>query len=190
MQQIQIPSGTTVPIDCGANGSSVTNAGPSGVYYRDESPVDATTYDGQLAANASITLTGTQFVYAPSSASLLVVASSPAGAATTTETVNTVAASGSAVTLPDVTVATMHDVTLTAASVAFTFPTLTAGKSFTLRLTQDATGGRTATWPAGTKWAGGAAPILSTGAGKQDVLTFFSISGAAWSGGVVGLDIR
>lgn len=105
------------------------------------------------------------------------------------ETVNTVTSSGASVTLPDVSVATMHDVTLTA-NCTFTFPTAAPGKSFTLRLAQDATGSRTVTWPAGTRWASATAPTLSTGAGKVDVLTFFCIAGANWSGGVVGLDIR
>lgn len=105
------------------------------------------------------------------------------------ETVNTVSTSGAALTLPDVTTATIHDITLTA-NCTVTFPSLAAGKSFTVRLTQDATGSRTVTWPATVRWPGGVAPVLSTGAGKQDILSFVSVGGLAWSGFVAGQDLR
>lgn len=42
----------------------------------------------------------------------------------------------------------------------------------TLAITQDATGGRTVTWPASVKWPGGTAPTLTTTGGKKDVITF------------------
>lgn len=101
------------------------------------------------------------------------------------ENVNTVAASGAAQTLPDVTTATIHYVTLTAACT-FTFPTAAAGKSFTLVLIQDATGSRTATWPASVKWAGGTAPTLTTTAAKRDVLSFMCADGSTWVGFTAG----
>lgn len=97
------------------------------------------------------------------------------------ESVNTVTASGSAQTLPDVTVATMHDVTLTA-NCTFTFPTAGAGKSFSLRTVQDATGSRTVTWPAAVKWAGGNAPTLSTAASSVDAFAFVCFDGTRWEG--------
>lgn len=111
------------------------------------------------------------------------------GTSSPTETVNTVAASGTTETLPDVDTATIHDVTLTA-GCTFTFPTAAAGKSFLLRLTQDATGGRAVTWPAGVKWTQGTAPSLSTGGGKADVLQFVCIGGTSWLGFLVGIDVR
>jgi hypothetical protein len=92
------------------------------------------------------------------------------------ESVNTVSASGSALTLPDVTTATMHDVTLTA-NCTFTFPAAGAGKSFSLRLVQDGTGSRTVTWPGTVKWAGGTAPTLSTAAGAVDTFAFVCFDG-------------
>lgn len=95
------------------------------------------------------------------------------------ENVNTVAASGSTQTLPDVTTATMHDITLTA-NCTFTFPAAGAGKSFSVRLVQDGTGSRTATWPAAVKWAGGTAPTLSTAASAVDALAFVCIDGSNW----------
>ena len=54
------------------------------------------------------------------------------------------------------------------------FTTPTTGTSVTLMIRQDATGSRTITWGTSYKWPGGAAPVLSTGAGKRDVFSFIS----------------
>jgi hypothetical protein len=101
------------------------------------------------------------------------------------ETVNTVAAAGAAQTLPDVPTATINRLTLTAACTV-SFPTAAAGKSFTLVLAQDATGGRTVTWPGTVKWAGGTAPTLTAAAGKVDVFTFVCADGTNWLGFTAG----
>jgi hypothetical protein len=50
-----------------------------------------------------------------------------------------------------------------------------------LKIVQDGTGGRTATWPAEIKWPNGVTPVLSTGAGDVDIITFFYDS-ANWFG--------
>ena len=43
-----------------------------------------------------------------------------------------------------------------------------------LKIIQDATGSRTVTaWDADIKWAGGAAPTLTTGAGTIDICSFY-----------------
>lgn len=49
---------------------------------------------------------------------------------------------------------------------------LSAGKTYQLLITQDATGSRLVTWPANVKWAGGTAPTLSTAAAKKDLVVF------------------
>ena len=60
-------------------------------------------------------------------------------------------------------------------------PTATAGKSFILILTQDGTGGRTATFTS-VKWPGGVAPTITTTATTgRDILTFVS-DGTNWYG--------
>lgn len=104
------------------------------------------------------------------------------------ENVNAVAASGAAVTLPDVSTATMHRVTLTA-NTTITLPTPGAGKSFTVELVQDATGGRTVAWatPSGAvRWPGGTAPTITATANAIDVITFACIGGNNWYGFVAG----
>lgn len=100
------------------------------------------------------------------------------------ENVNVVAASGAAQTIPDVTVATLNRVTLTA-NCTLTFPTAAAGKSFMIALVQDATGSRTVVWPGNVKWSAGTAPTLTTTAAKVDLLSFYCFDGANWLGAVV-----
>jgi hypothetical protein len=99
--------------------------------------------------------------------------------------VNTVAASGTAQTLPDGSVAQIHDVTLTG-NCTFTFPDVAPGKHFRLVLRQDGTGSRLVTWPASVKWAGGAAPTLTTAASSIDVVDVSSPDGVIWVATVAG----
>lgn len=63
----------------------------------------------------------------------------------------------------------------------FTMPTVTAGASFTLFLTQ--AGSFTATFT-GVRWSGGTAPTITTGANKVDILSFIS-NGTHWYGAAV-----
>lgn len=56
-----------------------------------------------------------------------------------------------------------------------------------LYLTQDATGSRTAAWPAAVKWDGGSAPPLSTAAGAVDCIVLRSVTGGAtWLANMAG----
>lgn len=109
-----------------------------------------------------------------------------------TESLVTNAATTGAVSLNQA-LATVFNNTLTG-NTTFTFDNpVGAGRvsSFTLLLTQDGTGGRTVTWPATVKWPGGAAPGLSTGANKKDMLTFLTIDGGAtYLGALVASDVR
>jgi hypothetical protein len=66
---------------------------------------------------------------------------------------------------------TVQILTLTG-NCTFTFPTATAGESFTLLLRQDGTGGRTVTWPANVRWPGGTAPTITSTASRQDKYVF------------------
>ena len=79
---------------------------------------------------------------------------------------------------------TLQILTLTG-NCTFTFPTATAGKSFTLLLKQDATGSRTVTWPAAVKWPGGTAPTITSTASKLDKYVFTS-DGTNWYGSNAG----
>lgn len=73
---------------------------------------------------------------------------------------------------------------------AFTFATsIESGvhTSFELFLKQDATGGRTATWPAGVVWVDGTAPVLNADSDEFTLLKFQTIDGGStWFGSYSG----
>jgi hypothetical protein len=58
------------------------------------------------------------------------------------------------------------------ANATFTFVDPAGPGSFTLRLLQDSTGGRVATWPAAVKWPGGTVVPLSVASGAYDLFVF------------------
>ena len=101
------------------------------------------------------------------------------------EVINTVASAGTAQTIAEPAVKSINDFTLDNASpCVLTFPTATAGTSFTLILRQSGST-RTVTWPGGIKWAGGVPPTLSTATGSIDFFSFVYVT--AWNGFVAGL---
>ena len=71
-------------------------------------------------------------------------------------------------------------------NVTYTFPTPVAGKSFILVQKQDATGGRTVTWPASVDWPSATAPTLTATALRADKFVFTAIDGSNWLGSVAG----
>ncbi len=61
--------------------------------------------------------------------------------------------------------------------------------SFTLVWTQGSSDW-TATWPASVDWAGGSAPDVTSGSGKIDIYTFFTMdAGTIWYGFQAGADM-
>ena len=78
----------------------------------------------------------------------------------------------------DLSLANIFSFTL-AANCTFTFtnpPSAGTSALATIIITQDGTGGRTASFTS-AKYTDGSAPVLSTGAGDIDVLTFFTVDG-------------
>lgn len=63
------------------------------------------------------------------------------------------------------------------------------GQAFTIRLEQDGGGPRTVTWFSTIKWAGGAAPTLTTTANKADTFLFIRTGTDTYDGFIVGQDI-
>ncbi len=105
------------------------------------------------------------------------------------ETVSTVTSTAS--TTLNLANGNVFGVTLNVATTTFTFSGATSGKacSFSLYLTQNATGNRAVAWPGAVKWAGGTAPTISTAANAVDVLVFESLDGGTtWFGSLVGTD--
>ena len=95
------------------------------------------------------------------------------------ESVVAIGNSGTTQTL-SLTSGTVQTVTMTG-NCTFTMPTATAGKSFILICTQDATGSRTGVFTS-VKWPAGTAPTLTTTATTGvDILTFVA-NGTSWFG--------
>jgi hypothetical protein len=95
------------------------------------------------------------------------------------ETAPAIANSGTAVTLA-LASGTVLSYTLTG-NCTFTMPTATSGTSFIVRLIQDATGSRTATFT-GVKWPGGTVPTITTTASTGvDIISFVCIA-SVWYG--------
>jgi hypothetical protein len=98
---------------------------------------------------------------------------------------NVAANSSTALTI-DLTAGNVHTVAMTG-NCTFTFSNPIADddcSSFTLILTQDGSGSRTATWPASVDWPGGSAPTLTTTATTgRDMLMFVTVDGGVvWLG--------
>ena len=75
----------------------------------------------------------------------------------------------------DVALGRVATVTLGAAGRTMAAPTNLKVGTYILRVYQDATGSRTiTTWNSVFKWTAAVAPVLSTGASKLDIITFFS----------------
>ncbi|MEO7905186.1 MAG: hypothetical protein ABIR91_05345 [Candidatus Saccharimonadales bacterium] len=105
------------------------------------------------------------------------------------ETVSTANATGA--TTLNLANGNVFNMTLTGnATLSFSGATVGRACAFSLYLRQDATGGRTTTWPASVKWSGGA-PTLTTTANAVNILVFESIDGGTtWFGSLVGADFK
>ena len=105
---------------------------------------------------------------------------------------STALTSGTSVTL-DLNAGTVFTITLAHNIGTFTWsnPASSGYASvFSLKVTQDGTGGRTISWPASVDWASGTAPTLSSGANDVDVFVFFTVDGGpTYSGFTSGKDL-
>ena len=77
-------------------------------------------------------------------------------------------------------------------NTTFTFsnpPATGIAGSFTLIIIQDGTGGWVTTWPGTVDWPSGVAPVLTTGIGDVNILSFLTVdAGARWYGFTGGID--
>lgn len=84
----------------------------------------------------------------------------------------TTATAGGTTTL-DLSAGNFQKVTMGAGNTTIALSNIPNSATVSISVIQDATGGRTVTWPASVKWVGGGAPTLSTGAGKRDQFAFW-----------------
>ena len=95
------------------------------------------------------------------------------------EYINANTATTGATTL-DISSGNFFNLTLTG-NTTFTYTNAPSGRmvSFTIAVKQDATGGRTITWPSGTKWPGGVAPPATTAANAIDIWSVMTYDGGS-----------
>lgn len=107
-------------------------------------------------------------------------------------TENSIAVTAAATTTIDCSLGNVFAVAMNASITTLTINNVPASGrvyNMTLKLKQDGTGSRSVTWPASVKWAGGAAPTLTSGANKVDYITLYTDDGGAnWHGFVGGLN--
>ena len=103
-----------------------------------------------------------------------------------TLTYDQVVANGSSGASPTITWGngSIQTITLSAATVTFTFVAPLGPGRLQIFLTQDGSGGRLAVWPASVKWINSTIPTLSTAAGATDIATFTWDGTTYW--GVLG----
>lgn len=111
-----------------------------------------------------------------------------AGYALIKYTERSAAVSSSGTATLDLSTGRLFAVTLAAnTTIAFSNVPTSGVTSCTLELIQDATGGRTVTWPASVTWAGGTAPTISSAANALDVVTLYTRDGGTtWRGFLAG----
>jgi hypothetical protein len=165
-----VQSGSTVQV-------SVNNLLPSTVVLT----TSAQTLTNKTIAYASNTLTD---VAGTTAAQTLTNKTIEAGTFTNGYTEEVATANTSTAYTIDLAGGSVQVLTLTG-NCTFTFPTATAGKGFILLLKQDATGSRTATWPAAVKWPSGTAPTITATALKLDKYVF-TADGTNWYGSGAG----
>ena len=102
------------------------------------------------------------------------------------------ASSGNGTVTLDIENGNVFQHTASGGNVTFAFSNPSAsGKScaITLKWIQDSSD-RTITWPGSVDWAGGSAPDVTSGSGKVDVYTFFTVdAGTTWYGFQAGADL-
>jgi hypothetical protein len=163
-----------------------------GTYTSAGTTLARTTILASSASGAAITLSGTSNVFSSYPAERAVmtdVAQTLSNKKIQAYSEATTSASSSTAYTVDLSTANIFTISMTG-NCTFTFsnpPASGTSFSFMLILTQDATGSRTATWPASVKWPNGSTPTLTTTANKVDILNFITVNGGTTYYGALSL---
>lgn len=96
--------------------------------------------------------------------------------------------SGATATL-DCSLGNQHRITMPAGNITIALSNITNSQIILISITQDSGGSRTVTWFSTIRWAGGAAPTLTTTASKRDVFGFIRTGSGTYDGFVVGQNL-
>jgi len=188
IQGIQGSTGSTGPQGVqGATGIGATGATGATGNVGQGVPIGGTTNQALVKTSSTDYATAWADVVTPTGVQTLTNKTIEAGTFTNgyTEEVLSITISASTYTI-DLANGSIQYYTLGNASITFTFPTSTTGRSMMLVLKQDASGNRAVTWPASVKWSASSTPSLTSTASRSDVFSFTCIDGSSWIGVVVG----
>ncbi len=82
-----------------------------------------------------------------------------------------------------------HVITMPAGNITIALSNEQVRQKFIVSITQDGTGSRTVTWFSTIKWAGGAAPTLTTTLNKRDIFGFIVTGSGTYDGVVVAQNV-
>ncbi len=103
-----------------------------------------------------------------------ITAYAPSAAATATLTLNT---------------GNIHTITMPAGNITIALSNESVGQAFVVNIIQDGSGSRLVTWFSTIRWAGGAAPTLTTTLNKIDTFGFIVVSSGNYYGYTVGQNL-
>ena len=132
---------------------------------------DALTLTTSAATDVTLPTTGTLLANVSEDASPELGGEMDAGAHTIGFTQQS--ATGDGTTTIDWKLGNKFEFTFGAANETFTFTAPSNPCNILLKMIQDGTGSRTATWPATVKWPAGTAPTLTTTASAVDIISFY-----------------
>ena len=107
----------------------------------------------------------------------------------TNPTAQTYTPSASGTATLDLSLSNQHYITMPAGNITIALSNVTNNQIFVISILQDGTGSRTVTWFTTIRWAGGAAPTLTTTASKRDTFIFIRTGSSTYDGFVVGQNI-
>jgi len=96
---------------------------------------------------------------------------------------------GAATATLDVSNSNIHSITMPAGNITIAVSNETVGQVFLVEITQDGGGSRTVTWFSTIRWAGGAAPTLTTTGSKRDTFGFRVTGTDTYDGYIIGQEI-
>lgn len=160
-------NGATGPT--GYTGTAGTNGATGSTGYTGPAGAGSTGYTGYTGGAGGAGATG--YTGYTGSLNRVITTYSPAAGATQTL---------------DLSLGNIFHITMPAGNITIALSNATTGQNWMVRILQDAVGSRTVTWFSTIRWAGGAAPTLTTTASKADTFGFETTGSGTYDGFIIG----